>query len=875
MMMSIFLSLGGMLLQALFTPKPKDTWGSRISNINPPSVSPGGMIPRVWGTMKLPATMVYGSYLIETMHTHEASKKGGKGMFGNSAKNYTFTYAVDAAWAVCVGPCFSINRIWANQKLLWSSPESQANEQAQFDAAYQAEATRLIDEEFVQLDYAACSAFVFAFNNYVSSEITLNSPSEAVSYITSHPIIDTTLGTLTPDQAGCDVIIGEMYSGLNNQNTYESQINRFDNMDIYLGSDYQTPNALLEGYLGQGNAPSWRNVVYFVITNLQLADFGNSIPQMQVEVQMTKDGTTSLVDILGSVCQQAGLTTDQFDCTSNVDDTKFQGFAISSNTSGREIFMELQKVFPFSTAESGYKVVFSSLNQLPRQVIRREDLGAHADTDPLPASVETTITSDYELPQRINLKYQESSRSYSPNTLYAARYNTPSRQIEDLDVTIALDRNDAQHYVNNLLGNRMLARRQYKLMLPRKYVTLEPTDTFKMPNKYNPNVLDAYFCTQVNVGANGLLEVHASDFAWQDPSIKPVDQTTPDLDVATSGNTALPTTCPTLAYMFDGPLLSDTAPDQPGFYVVLAGIQNEWQGGQLQVDEASQTTAEAYGGSWSSPSSGSQWQAISANSLNVPVGVCMGALSPNVIGSYWDRESVLMVKIYNGMTLQAANEDDMLSQTLNATLIGNEIVAYADVQDMGNGVYKLTNFLRGLKGTERQIGNHASGDRFVRLTSAMQRVLTSKAEMNVQDTFQAISLMADNSGVAPFTFTNTGNSYRPYTPYVYERFRDKDTGDVRISWWPRVRQNGQWLSGSDVQLTANDSPESYQIDVCTDASDQTVVKTYTVTGTLGASWTYTAAMQTADLGAPSSKVYLAVYQMSIAIGRGFGIGVAV
>jgi len=147
--------------------------------------------------------------------------------------------------------------------------------------------------------------------------------------------------------------------------------------------------------------------------------------------------------------------------------------------------------------------------------------------------------------------------------------------------------------------------------------------------------------------------------------------------------------------------------------------------------------------------------------------------------------------------------------------------------------------------------------------------------MNVQDTFQAISLMADNSGVAPFTFTNTGNSYRPYTPYVYERFRDKDTGDVRISWWPRVRQNGQWLSGSDVQLTANDSPESYQIDVCTDASDQTVVKTYTVTGTLGASWTYTAAMQTADLGAPSSKVYLAVYQMSIAIGRGFGIGVAV
>ena len=65
------------------------------------------MIPRVWGTMKIPATMIFAAELIETMHTHEASKKGGKGLFGNSAKNYTFTYSVDAAWAVCVGPAYS------------------------------------------------------------------------------------------------------------------------------------------------------------------------------------------------------------------------------------------------------------------------------------------------------------------------------------------------------------------------------------------------------------------------------------------------------------------------------------------------------------------------------------------------------------------------------------------------------------------------------------------------------------------------------------------------------------------------------------------------------------------------------------------------
>ena len=92
--------------------------------------------------------------------------------------------------------------------------------------------------------------------------------------------------------------------------------------------------------------------------------------------------------------------------------------------------------------------------------------------------------------------------------------------------------------------------------------------------------------------------------------------------------------------------------------------------------------------------------------------------------------------------------------------------------------------------------------------------------------------MADNSSVQPFTFTNTGNSFRPYTVSVYQRFRNTE-GDVTISWWPRVRLNGQWLSGSDVQLPANDQPETYQIDICAGPDATTVVNTYTVTGSLG------------------------------------------
>ena len=878
----LLMGIGGMLLTALFTPKPKDQWGSRLSNINVPSVTPGQVIPRVWGTMKIPATMIFASPLIETMHTHQASKKGGgKGLFGgHAARSYTFTYSIDAAWGVCLGPVYRINRIWANQKLLYVDPQVQTTAQRDFDAAYQAEATRLIDEEGVTLDYAACSAFVFAWNNYSTGEVTLSSPSEAADYIMSHPIDDTDglFGSLLyPNRDNVNVIIGQLYSGLNNQNTYFSQINRFDQIEIYLGTDGQGPNGLLEGYLGQGNAPAFRNCAYFVITNLQLMDFGNSVPSMTVEVQRTPNGVTDLVQVMTDICYQAGLQDGDFDTVSNLDDTPFPGFAIASNQSAREAVAELQKAFPIDAAETGYKIMFNMLNARATQIIDPRDFAAHVDTEAVPDRQQVTIMSDYDLPQRINFRYQEPARSYSPNALYAARYNTPSQQIEDLDVTVALSRNTAQTAVQNLLGYRMLARRTYKWMLPRKYVTLEPTDPFRIPNKVDPTRYDQFYCTEVHVGANGLLEVHAVDHVYVDPNLKPSDQVADDLQAAVGGNKDLPSTSQTRAYLLDVPLLFDNDLDKPGFYVVLAGMFNAWGGGALYVDAASPSVATAYGFTSTTPTAGSSWESIASSQFNIPHGVVLNSLAPDMHSCYWDRVSVITVRIYNGMTLQSANEEDMLTQALNVTVIGNEVVQYATAVDLGNGLWKLSNFLRGLKGTERRIDGHATGESFVRLTSAVQRVITTIADVGQTDSFRSVSVGQDASTASDFTFTDYGASVKPYSVAVYERFRDVD-GDVRVSWWPRVRQNGQWLSGADVKLPANDSPEIYIVDVCSSADPTTVVKSYTLTGdrvNLGASFTYTAAQQAADLGAAANPVHLAIYQVSQVIGKGFGRGVSV
>ena len=882
-LVQLAIGLGGILLTALFTPKPRDTYGSRLSDINVTPVSPGQVIPRVWGTMKVHAQMIFSSPLIETQHTHQASSKGGGkgGLFGggSSAKNYTFTYSIDGAWGVCGGPVYAINRIWANQKLLYVSAAAQANAQSDFDAAYQSEATRLIDEEGVQLDYAAASAFVFAFNNYDTAEVTLHSPTDAVNYImgtggqSPHPIVSTTLGTVTPDVDGVTAVIIQLYSGLNNADQYESQVNRFDLIEIYLGDEQQAPNGLLQGYLGMGNAPAFRGCCYFVLTNLQLMDFGNSVPSMTVEVQRTANGVTSLPEVITDVCYQAGLQTSHFDATSNVDATTFPGFCVTTNTSARQILQDLQKVFPLDAAESGYKIIFSMLNKRATQVINRQHLATHIDTEAVPPTEEITRLSDYDLPQRINFKYQEPARNFSINMLYAARYNTVSTSVEEIEVTIALDRKTAQTCVINTLGNRILARRTYKWKLPRKYITMEPTDVVQMPNKANLAFNDEYYLTQVDVGANGILDVQAIDHMFVDPSVNPSDQVGSDL--IDTGNKALTTTSQTLAHLFDIPLLEDSDTDGPGFYVMLAGLFNGWQGGTLYVDAAAASTAKAYGKKIISSSAGSAWEASATSSVNVPHGHALDALKPGMNACYWDRASVLIVHVHNGIDLLSANEDDILQQSLNATFIGGEIVQYATAVSLGNQLWRISNFLRGLRGTERRMEAHVKGERFIRLTDQILRVKTTRAEVNVEDTFQAVSHGSNHQLQASFKFTDTGNSQRPLTVAVYRKFRNLVTGDLTVSWWPRVRQNGEWLSGSDVALPTLDLPEVYSVDVLS-ANKLHVKNTYGFSGVdvnLGATFSYTAAMQLSDFGVAQTSINMVIYQVGSVIGRGFALGV--
>src|SRR5574343_324006 len=63
---------------------------------------------------------------------------------------------------------------------------------------------------------------------------------------------------------------------------------------IYLGTETQLPDSLIEADLGAGNAPAYRGVCYLLFDNLALEDFGNRIPNITAEVVTGSSSLTYL-----------------------------------------------------------------------------------------------------------------------------------------------------------------------------------------------------------------------------------------------------------------------------------------------------------------------------------------------------------------------------------------------------------------------------------------------------------------------------------------------------------------------------------------------------------------------------------------------------
>lgn len=810
-LIQIGIAIGGQLLSSLFAPKPPDAEGPRLNDLSVPALSPGNPIPRAWGRIPVPGQVIWTTGLKETRHSKKV--KGGKG--GSKSQTVvTYTYSSDVGVAFHLGEISRVVRIEADKKPVW------VNAQAFDDIG--AEAQAIYNETYAE---------VFAS-------------------LASNPGLSPVQKAKTADEAGKaarDQFLGAV--GQNDTN--------FSAIEIYLGTDTQNPSPIMESVKGVGNVPAYRGIAYFVIDELQLADYGNRIPQFTVEME-SKDGARSRVDIVvGDVCRESGLSPEEYDVENFLRRDEIRGFAATRPTSGRELIDLIRAVYPFDIVESGFKLKFVDRERKAQAIINRNDLSARTSGSPPITREEIIRAQELELPRSLQFSYLDDNRDYSGNSVRAKREVTASNEDRSIDLPMVMTSQEAKTAVERSLGFLYADRRTFKYTLPPKYAILEPGDTVVI-KETNSDDFRYMRITQVDLGANWIVDMTLTDLIYETPDLVSIAD-----PAITDRRTILPFG-DTEAVLMDIPLLNDDdSPTAAGFYVALHGPSDGWPGGTLYRDAGVGGSIEVFDQVFENDT-GTAFELIVTNTEKANKAVLMNNMtvtSPFVI----DRTNrVVVLMVTKGASLSSIPEGDLYLGRSNVAYINGELIQFATANNLGNGVFELRNILRGVNATEYAIAAHPEDSEIFFLSDqAVERFTHSVSLLDEDVVYKSATFDQDIAVTDPFIFVSEGNSLRPLSPVNLVASRNDD-GDIILTWNRRARQNNQLKDGVDVPLDFDQ--ESYEIEVL-DGPGGAVVREATVANLT--EWTYSAADQVTDFGSEQSSVTFVVYQIGDIVHRGF------
>jgi hypothetical protein len=233
-----------------------------------------------------------------------------------------------------------------------------------------------------------------------------------------------------------------------------------------------------------------------------------------------------------------------------------------------------------------------------------------------------------------------------------------------------------------------------------------------------------------------------------------------------------------------------------------------------------------------------------------------------------DEVNTVTVNVGAG-TLTSSTRDLVLNdKTVNAMMIGSEQIQFVTATLVTTGIYRLSRLLRGGRGTEWAMIDHAVSERCVLLrTSGIRRIPLVNAQIGVARYYKGVTLGRAVSTATSRAFTCTAVGLKPFSPFDLRASRD-GSNNVTFTWQRRSRLSVRMTGPYGISVPLGEESESYQIDIHDQASPHTVLRTITATSETAS---YTAAEQTADGLTPGDAIDVAVYQMSAVIGRGYAL----
>lgn len=544
----------------------------------------------------------------------------------------------------------------------------------------------------------------------------------------------------------------------------------------------------------------------------------------------------NLDDVVSDICSPVDLAAEDIDVSALTAD-EIEGYVLNRQMAARAALQPLMDAWFLDAVETGGQIKFVKRGGSSAVTIPEVDLGAHSPGSERPDLLAITRKEDTSIPNEIAVKYMDLAANYRIGTQRAKRQVTQARDVKTIDLPIVMSADRARQIAEIALGYLWMGRNAVEFPLSNEYVWLDPADVVTVEKGTASHRLRIDRTSY----QDGLVKVSA---LMDGASIYTSTATGEPLPVY---DPSIPYPGPTLLWLLDIPALSDSQTAVGGIYLAGAGYLSSWKGAAVAK----------------SSDDGATWSAWAAVTKDGALGFCTTVLGDTDHPWLWDDGSTVNVRLIDDDFALASTTQAAVLNGANRALVGSEIIGFTTATAEADGTYTLSGLLRGCRGTDQFCTGHAGGERFVLLGTAYLHFQDAPlSERAVERLYQYVSMgLAFSSGIQA-SLTLAFANLKPYSPVDVRGVRD-GSNNLTVTWKRRTRIGGEWLDGADVPL--GETSESYEVDVYDGA---TVVRT--ITGLSSATAGYSAAQQTTDGLTPGDPVDLSVYQLSAAVGRGFG-----
>lgn len=513
---------------------------------------------------------------------------------------------------------------------------------------------------------------------------------------------------------------------------------------LHSGHADQSPDPLMASAEAAGECPAHRGFAYAVLEDLQLATFGNRIPQLTFEV-FERETPVRLLDIAGDVARIAG------DCSAEIG-----GYALSGN-SGRAALSPLLTALPVLLRADGdqLELIDWPNDEGALAVLPLAKEGPRSLPPP-----QNMLASAKDVPATMKLPYYDPARDYQASLQHCQRSGAAESE-KQIDLPASLSADAALAFAESQLLQAHRARVRWEGHIPISSQRLRPGDWLQVPfgGKYRVETIE-HGRANMRIDASG------------------APTNLPQLAIGSSGRVAGAIDQPigeTRLVLADLPASGSDA-DKPIIAAFAAGTHPGWRRAALSVRIGSDLVDN---GRTAAP-------AVMGEAETV-----LGAHAPFLIDS---GNSVVVQLLHDGMALPAATGSP-LDNSAPLCLLGSEFLRYGNAEALGSNRYRLSQLLRGLYGSEEEIGRQAASESFVLIEPAAAKII-DESSVVLGQILQAEAMgLADQSPVAA-EIQVIGRAVTPLPP-VHANAGLLADGAVRIQWQWRSRIDFGWQVGVD------------------------------------------------------------------------------